>query len=128
MADDNLALVRQMWAAYEEDGLEAILPFAAPNAVWIPFSAGGRAFEGTDEYRAFIREQEAKEEIVEARAFDFESAHDSVLVSGSIRLRRPGHLAENYVYWVHRFRDGKIVFTQSFSNPDEARAAFTSSG
>ena len=124
MADDNLALVRQMWAAYDQEGLEGILRFAAGDAVWIPFSAGGQVFEGTDAYRAFVEEQMATGEMVLARAFEFEESGDAVLVSGSMRIRRPGAFAENYVYWVHRFADGKIVFTQSFGDPDEARAEF----
>jgi ketosteroid isomerase-like protein len=124
MADDNLALVRRMWAAYDQEGLEGILRFASEDAVWIPFSAGGRVFEGTDAYRAFVEEQLATGEVVEARAFEFEEGGDAVLVSGSMRIRRPGAFAENYVYWVHRFDGGEIVFTQSFSDPDEARAEF----
>jgi ketosteroid isomerase-like protein len=127
MADDNLALVRQMWAEYDDEGLEAVLSFASPDAVWIPFSAGGQTFNGSDEYRAFMDTQQANEESVEARAFDFEADGDAVLVSGSMRIRRPGNFAENYVYWVHRFANGKIVFTQSFSDPDEARAVFKAS-
>ena len=103
MADDNLALVRQMWAAYDEKGLQAILDFAAPDAVWIPYSAAGREFTGTEEYRAFVEAQEAQNEVVQARAFDFEAAGDAVMVSGSMRIRRPVAFAENYVYWVHRF-------------------------
>lgn len=128
MADDNLALVRRMWAAYDEDGLEAILSFAAADAVWIPFSAGGRVFHGTPEYRTFVEDQQADNEVVQARAFDFEANADAVLVSGSMRIRRPGAFAENYVYWVHRFENGKIVFTQSFSEADEARAVFDAEG
>ena len=127
MADDNLALVRQMWAAYDERGLEGILDFASADAVWIPFSAGGKEFNGTDEYRSFLEAQQAQDEVVEARAFDFEAAGEAVLVSGSMRIRRPGAFSENYVYWVHRFKDGKIVFTQSFSNRDAARAAYEQS-
>jgi ketosteroid isomerase-like protein len=126
MADDNLALVRRMWAAYEQDGLEGILSFARADAVWIPFSAGGRVFEGTEAYRAFVEEQAASGESVEARAFEFEAEGDAVLVSGSMRIRRPGSFSENYLYWVHRFEDGQIVFTQSFTDPDEARAQLAS--
>ncbi len=124
MADDNLALVRQMWAAYEQEGLPAILEFAAEDAVWIPFSAGGRVFEGTGAYRRFVEEQLGRGELVEARPFDFEAAGDAVMVSGSMRIRRGGAFSENYVYWVHRFESGKIVFTQSFADRDEARAEF----
>jgi ketosteroid isomerase-like protein len=124
MADENLAVVRRMWAAYADEGLTGILSFATPDAVWIPFSAGGRVFNSTDEYREFLGAQEAQEESVQARAFDFESKGDAVLVSGSMRIRQPGSFSENYVYWVHRLKDGKIVFTQSFSDPDAARGVF----
>ena len=44
-----------------------------------------------------------------------------------MRIRRPGNFAENYVFWVHRCLEGKIVFTQSFSDPDEARKVFEAS-
>ncbi len=126
MADDNLALVRQMWAAFDEGGLPAILDFAAPDAMWIPFSAGGSVFEDTESYRRFIEQRQADDEVVEARAFDFEQRGRAVLVSGAMRIRRGASLTENYVYWIHRVENGKIVFTQSVGDEGEARRVFES--
>lgn len=119
----NVELVRRMWDAFSDQGLFGILAFAAPGARWEPYTAGGRVFETTDEYRSYIEGMLGREEIVEATLSDVRARGDHVLVNGRMRIRGPSGLHDTNLYWVHRVRDGEIVFTASFLTADEAVAA-----
>ena len=112
-----------MWAAYERRGLEAILDFAAPDAEWAPYTAGGRSFSTTEEYRSFIDEMSRREEVVEATLGEIREYGDSVIVSGRLRLRTHEGLSDNSMHWVHRIRDGQIVFTASYPSLRQAMDA-----
>jgi len=121
--DDNVAAVRRMWAAYHQAGLRGILDFAAEDAEWRPYSAHGRVFHGNAEYAAYIDEMERNAEIVEAKLVEVHAQGDYVVASGRLRLRGPDGLEDNPMHWVHRFREGKIVFTSSYPNLDTALEA-----
>lgn len=123
VARDPLAVVRSMWDAYARNGLEAILDFAADDAVWIPYSAEGREFSSTAEYRRFIQESGDHGQSVESDAFEFEEHGDAVLVRGSIRVRRDGGIIDSSAFWVHRVAGGEVVWTRSFSTREDALAA-----
>jgi ketosteroid isomerase-like protein len=112
-----------MWAAYANGGLLAILDFAADDAVWIPYAGKGRRFESTGEYRRFIEETADRGDTVESEAFDFDLFGDTVMVTGTIRVRREGAIIDSSVYWVHRVKDGQVVWTQTFSSRDAALEA-----
>lgn len=118
----NVELVCRMWDAFNSEGILGVLAFAAPDARWEPYTAGGRVFETTAQYRAYIEEMVGREEVLEATLCDVKAAGDYVLVDGRIRLRGPAGLRDTNLYWVHRVRDGEIVFTASFLTADEALA------
>ena len=119
----NVAAVRRMWAAYQAQGLVGILEFAAPDAVWRPFSAHGRVFASTAEYRSYLEHVGPRDDIVEASMFELHADGDCVVVSGRLRLRGPDGVRDNEMHWVHRFRDGKIIWTASY--PDLSTALET---
>ncbi len=114
--EDNVATVRRMWAAYHDQGLRGILAFAADDAEWRPYSAHGRVFHGNEEYGDYIEEMERNREIVESQLGDVHASGDVVVVSGRLRLRGPDGLEDNPMHWVHRFREGELVFTASYPN------------
>jgi ketosteroid isomerase-like protein len=116
----NIAAVRAMWAAYHARGLVGILDFAAPDAVWRPFSADGRVFDSTAEYREYLADVGPRDDVVEASMFELHADGDCVVVSGRLRLRGPEGIRDNEMHWVHRFRDGKITWTASY--PDLSTA------
>ena len=116
----NVAAVRRMWAAYQAQGLVGILEFAAPEAEWRPFSARGRVFASTAEYRSYLEDVGPRDDIVEASMFELHADGDCVVVSGRLRLRGPDGVLDNEMHWVHRFRDGMIIWTASY--PDLSTA------
>ncbi len=112
-----------MWDAFSDEGLVGVLAFAAPDARWMPYSAGGRVFETTDEYRSYIEEMRSRQEIVEPTLSEVKVRGEHVLVNGRMRVRGPAGLHDTNLYWVHRIRDGMVVFTASFLTVDEALVA-----
>ena len=112
-----------MWAAYERRGLHAVLDFAAPDAEWAPYTAGGRSFATTEDYRSFLDEMSRRDEVVEATLGEIREYGDSVIVSGRLRLRTHEGLSDNSMHWVHRIRDGQIVFTASYPSLRQAMDA-----
>ena len=113
-------LVQRMWAAYERRGLEAILDFAAPDAEWRPYSAGGLVFADTESYRAHVTEQVRRGEFVDATLVSVEQLdEDTVLVSGRLRVRFEDSLEDAPMFWLHRFRGDQIIFTASGPRRDE---------
>jgi ketosteroid isomerase-like protein len=123
VSPSNPDIVRAMWAAYERRGLRAILDFAAPEAEWLPYTAGGRRFATTAEYRSFVEEMERRHEVVEATLGDIREYGDSVVVSGRMRLRTQDGISDTSMHWVHRLRGGKIVWTASFPTLQQAMDA-----
>jgi ketosteroid isomerase-like protein len=114
-----------MWTrcgGYYKRGLRAILDFAAPDAEWRPYSARGRVFRSTAEYAAYIDEMNEREEIVDAKLREVHAHGDCVVVSGRLRMHGPDGVVDNPMHWVHRFREGQIVFTASFPDVEEALA------
>ncbi|MDX6642257.1 MAG: hypothetical protein QOD76_219 [Solirubrobacteraceae bacterium] len=116
----NIEIVQEMWAAYDREGLQGILRFAAPDAEWRPYSAGGKTFTTTAAYGRYIQRMTKQQEIVEAKMFDVYAHGDWVVVSGRLRMRGPDGMVDNPMHWVHRLDGGKLVFTASFTNLDEA--------
>ena len=123
VSPSNTDIVRSMWAAYERRGLEAILAFAAPDAEWVPYTASGRRFATTAEYGDYLEQMNRRDEIVEATLVEIREYGDSVVVSGRLRLRTHEGISDTSMHWVHRIRDGKIVYTASYPSLQQARDA-----
>ena len=70
-----------------------------------------------------MREMHARQEVVEATLSEVQAIDDLVVVSGRLRLRGPDGLRDTGMHWVHRFSEGRIVFTASYPDVREALAA-----
>jgi len=111
--------VREVWAAFQRDGVPAVLALAWPDARWRPHSAHGRSFESTEEYRDQLERLTGAGERVEARGLGMWSHHDVVVVRGRMRVRgRRGLLEDTRMYWLFGVRDGKL--DRVSSSPDLA--------
>ena len=115
---DNENLILAMWDDYEREGLPGILRWAADDARWRPHSAGGRVFIGTAAYREQVEQAQATGIRVESVKLGLWSHDDVVVVRGRIRTRRGSVLDDTRLYWLHRIRDRKVVWTSS--SPDLA--------
>ncbi len=105
-----------MWADYDRDGLLGILGWAAEDAEWRPHSAEQSVFHSTADYRAYVEEAAARGVRVDSIRLGIWSHGDVVAVRGRLRVRHGGIVDDSRMYWVHRVRDGKVIWTAS--SPD----------
>jgi hypothetical protein len=112
---ENEAVVLGMWADYDREGLTGILKWAAEDAEWRPYSAR-KTFRSTAEYREHVEATTAEGVAVDSIRLGIWSHGDVVAVRGRLRVRQGGIIDDSRMYWVHRVRDGKVVWTGS--SPD----------
>jgi ketosteroid isomerase-like protein len=111
--------VRDVWSAFQREGIAGVLPLAAEDAEWHPHSAHRRRFRSTAEYRAQLAESTAQGERVEAQGAGMWSHDDVVVVRGRMRIRkRGGVLEDTRMYWLFGVR-GRLL-TRVASSPDLA--------
>jgi ketosteroid isomerase-like protein len=113
---ENEAVVLSMWAGYDRDGLPGILEWASEDAEWRPYSARQSVFRTTADYRAYVEETMAEGVAVDSIRLGIWSQGDVVAVRGRLRVRHGGIVDDSRMYWVHRVRDGKVIWTSS--SPD----------
>jgi hypothetical protein len=111
-------LILAMWDDYEREGMPGIFRWAAPDARWRPHSSGGRVFRDTAEYRAEVEKALAAGIRIDSVRLGTWVLDDVVVVRGRLRTRQGGVLDDSRMYWLHRVRDGKVVWTSS--SPDLA--------
>ncbi len=109
----NLLAIKEAFRAFTEDGVdagvEALLSCAHEDCVFRPFSAGAPELHGHAEVRAHFRRAAQASGTIEVRPQRFEENGDEVVVSGSIRVLRPGGgFAESQIRWIYTFRDGLV--------------------
>jgi len=116
---DTERFVRDVWAAFQRDGIAGVLPLAAEDAEWHPHSARKRHFRSTAEYREQLDRFTAAGERVEALGTGLWSHDDVVVVRGRMRIRkRGGVLEDTRMYWLFQVRGGQL--TRVASSPDLA--------
>src|SRR3954454_12307417 len=115
---ENEHLIHAMWDDYEREGLPGILRWATENARWHPYSAGGTVFRDTAEYRAEVERATAAGIRVDSVKLGVWSHGDAGVVRGRLRTRQGGVRDDTRMYWLHRVRAHKVVWTSS--SPDLA--------
>jgi ketosteroid isomerase-like protein len=109
----NLRAIREAFRAFIEDGVEAgverLMEVAHEECVFRPYTAGERVLHGREQARAFFRDAVAAGATMTVRPQSFEEYGDEVVVTGTVRLLRPGGgFAESQIRWIYAFRDGLV--------------------
>jgi limonene-1,2-epoxide hydrolase len=115
--------VRELWTAFERNGLQAMLELVPPDVEWAPVAAGERVLHGSDEIRAFWSQEEASGHREQAVAYRFEQDGDAVLVSGSLRQFAAHGWSDSQPLWVFFFSNGQLRRAQGFRSRSEALEA-----
>lgn len=100
-------LVRRMWTAYREGGVEAALPWLGPDVEFVALD--GSVYDGHEGVRRFFKAFEDQDQTFEASPYSFEGHGGAVLVAGHRRIRSADRTTGAYLYFVHVVRDGAIV-------------------
>jgi ketosteroid isomerase-like protein len=124
VTEQNIEAVRGLWRAFARGGIDTVLKIADEDVEWIPYGGGGRVYRGHDGLRRFISERDAGEESVQAEPYGYGDYGESVIVYGHVA--RGG--ADQRVFWLYRFRDGKLRRFEAFTDQQAAIAAATRTG
>ena len=119
--ESNIRLVRRIWEAIREDGIEAGLALT-PGVEWQPHAAGGQVLT-SEEALKFLAEFEGKRELLEVLPYSYQASGQYVLASGTFRLRAPGRISEFHIHWVYEFEDDRLLRAASYGTRSEALAA-----
>lgn len=112
-------VVREVWEAFEREGIAGVLMRAADDARWHPHSANGRRFETTADYARFVAESATSGERVEAQLIAVWVHGEVGVTRGRMRVRRRGAIVEDTrMYWAFRVSGGKVTYMAS--SPDLA--------
>jgi ketosteroid isomerase-like protein len=122
--DDSQALVRRMWSAYREGGVETALPLLDPDVAFI--AVDGTRYDGHEGVRRFFKAFEEQGQSFEASPYSFEGHGEVVLVAGHRRIHSPEGTTGAYLYFVHVARAGLIVSLSAHTDRDEALALLRS--
>lgn len=112
--------VRELWARFERDGVEAALGLVDEDVVYLLQLAGGRVLRGSDEVRTLFAEFEREGVSLDARLDTLEQRGGAVVASGTVRMHRPDGLQEGQYHWVFHFAEGRLRRLSVYSGRDEA--------
>ena len=128
----NVEVVRRGLQALHRWDVDALLPDCDPEIEFVSLvgQVEGRVYHGHDGLRQFMADLSEAWDVWDPVADHFESSGDLVLAIGSTRLRGKGSGLEIGFGWgqVFRFRDGRLVWSKIYSEPDEARRQYEALG
>jgi anti-anti-sigma factor len=116
-------IVRELWARFERDGIEAALGLVDEDVIYLLQLAGGRVLHGSEEVRALFAEFERQGVSLDARLDSLESRGDAVVASGTVRMERPSGLQEAQYHWVFHFAGERLRRLSVYGARDEALAS-----
>ena len=129
MSQENIDVIRRSIDAFNSGDVQEMLAIADPELEWRPaFGAatdGATAYHGHDGFREYWR---GTQEIWDHFHFEPEQFVDDgnsivVIGRGSGRAKGSGIEIDQPFAMLWKVRQGRPVFGQTFTDPDEARAA-----
>jgi hypothetical protein len=118
--DARLDAVHELWSTYREQGAEQAIPLLDAEVEFVAHD--GRVYRGHDGVRRFFAEFEERGERFMASPYTFEPHDPDVLVIGHRRIHSDEGLRGDYLYFVHGFRDGRVVRIAAFTTREAALA------
>ena len=113
-------MVRRLWEAVAESGLEAALQLTEPGVEWVPHAAQGRVLTSR-ELLEFFEQFQGERHIAQAQLYSVGTEGDDVvLASGSFRLKGGGGISEFQIHFVYEFEEGRLVRATTYATRAEA--------
>ena len=124
----NAEVVQAIFAAWNRDDIEAVLEHLDPEAELLPLRAQleGTSYRGHDGARQMHSDLNADWENMQLGVDELrEVGADRVVARSTLtsRGRASGVELEVPIGWLIELRDGKVIRSQSFSDPDDAYRA-----
>jgi ketosteroid isomerase-like protein len=120
---DNVELVRRLWSAFEQGGIEAVLEIVDPDVQWEPYGGGGVIYSGHDGLRTYMEEQRARGEQTDARLYSVFAKGDFVVARGEVRIHGEHGIVTMQPGWLYEFRDGRLIRLRGFPTQEAALRA-----
>jgi limonene-1,2-epoxide hydrolase len=123
MNTSNVEIARRVMEAFNEDGIEGVLPYYAEDCeVYDPDVPGNRSYRGKEGLRSFLDLMLTGSEETEIRDYELLPAGDRVVALMRTYFRGDGGGPEVEVRDAHTltFRDGKIVYWRLYIDRTEA--------
>ena len=117
--ESRVKLVRRLWEAVAESGLDAGIALTEPDMEWVPHTAGGRVLT-SQELLAFFNEFQGDQHISEARLYSVEEEGDAIVASGSFRLKGGGGISDFQIHVVYEFEDERPVRASTYATKADA--------
>ena len=132
MSQENVELARRTFEAFNRtyaEGTDDLYALLDPDIEWIPVTGilEGRSYHGHEGVRQWIEDMKRDWEAFEPRPEDFRDlGDDRVLALGSWHARgRGGNVPLDFpqAAWLARYREGRLVRMQSFTERKKALEA-----
>lgn len=136
MADETdalIAVVRDMYAAFNRRDVEAALAFVAPDAELRPGGTaavtGRTVYRGHDEIREYFADvARVWPPGLRVSPATYRAVAGSVVAYGRVEMEMPDGPIEDDVIWVWKLRDGLVTSGQIFPTHTAALAAVREGG
>src|SRR5436305_6878203 len=106
---DNVELVRQLLAAFERGGMDAVLEMTDPDVEGEPYGGRGVVYRGHDGLRAYMEERRARNEEADGRLYSAFAKGDYVVARGEVRIRGEHGIVAMQPGWLYEFRNGRLI-------------------
>ena len=122
-SDERFGTVRAMWESFLTGEIDRMLSYAAADARFRPYAAGGREFRSHQELREFIAACVAGGRVVDPRAYGVEPRGSGLIVFGTLEIRGSGGMTETPLYWAFGFNGPLVNMAAGYDRHDAAVAA-----
>lgn len=118
----NMTFVQDLWLAWRQGGVEAVLARTGDDVEWEPWQGGGDTFLGHEGLRRFVRDVEARKPVASV-VHHFVGLGDAVMVSATSRPVLDGDGEPRAAVWLYELRDGRLRRATSFADRASALEA-----
>ena len=126
MSRENVEIMRRLYEAWHEGGLDAVIPYFDPEIVWedLDVLPGAATYRGHDELReGFAKFYDAWGDMT-FTAEEMIDAGDAVVVAHRWQGsgRSSGTPIDTFTWNVFRLRDGLVVHRRAYQSREQALA------
>ena len=127
MSEQNVAAVREGFAAFNARDVERLVALCDPDCEWLPFRAQleGMTYRGHSGIRQFVRDMDDDWEDFRIEPMEFHDRDQWVAVVGCVTAtgRGSGVDLDSVAGFLFEVRSGRMLRVVSYSDPAEALAA-----
>jgi ketosteroid isomerase-like protein len=122
--ETSTAIVRELWADFNQGGVEQMLRLISEDAEWHTYLGSGDVYKGHEGVRRYFADVAGRAVDASVTEYSIREVGNAVLVAGSLQTVEPnGALAQRQIHWVYWIRDGKVHAAASFAMREHAVAA-----